>query len=462
MRLLNVYDLLRYRKCPRSFQLGLTDYMNTEPDREPLSGEAAYALRDLSYKHFFHMHRSDGVVSAVVDLLIATPSGWEIVFDTNALYIRETHVWEAALMIYLLRKAGCNISYVTALCLRSGYVCDEKPDYLEMYYEVDLTRRALSKLNQLPEVIKSMCSCTETQPMWLNERCIKPRECPWWNECKAALPQPNVFSVADLDHTSKFKLYNRGIVSYEDCLASDALNGTQKQQVIFELEKREPLVNYAAVKKFIKSLWYPMAFLDFESWQPAIPRYEGMKPFEQCAFLYSLHVLRDEAAPLEHYDLLVKPGEDPRRSIAEGLARDIPQGACIIVYSSGLEKHVLKTLSERFPDLKPTLHKHLESVRDLLNIFRNKDYYDWRMHGSCSLKRVYPAFLNESDIDYNELDQIHNGEDAMYTYIRMAHMDEEEYTLYDKRMRDYCSLDTYAMYRIVTELIKQLKKKELI
>ena len=42
----------------------------------------------------------------------------------------------------------------------------------------------------------------------------------------------------------------------------------------------------------LESLKYPLYFMDFESVNPAIPRFSGMRPFDQLPFQWSVHVLR--------------------------------------------------------------------------------------------------------------------------------------------------------------------------
>ena len=67
----------------------------------------------------------------------------------------------------------------------------------------------------------------------------------------------------------------------------------------------------AELGKELESLKYPLYFMDFESVNPAIPRFAGMRPFDQLPFQWSLHVQRQPEAEPEHYEFLATDSERP-------------------------------------------------------------------------------------------------------------------------------------------------------
>ena len=101
-----------------------------------------------------------------------------------------------------------------------------------------------------------------------------------------------------------------------------------------------------------------MYFLDFETFQQAIPEFDGINPYKQIPFQYSLHILLKLNDKLEHKEFLAKEGTDPRRPLAESLCHDIPKDVCILAYNMSFEKNVIKELAETFSDLS----KHLGIV----------------------------------------------------------------------------------------------------
>ena len=48
--------------------------------------------------------------------------------------------------------------------------------------------------------------------------------------------------------------------------------------------------------KQLESLQYPLSFMDFETVNPAIPRFPGMRPYDHLPFQWSVHVQREPGA----------------------------------------------------------------------------------------------------------------------------------------------------------------------
>ena len=87
------------------------------------------------------------------------------------------------------------------------------------------------------------------------------------------------------------ELYNNGIVSYEDIVAyKPKLNDKQMRQVETAYYHKPDFIDKNEIKKFLGTLTYPIYHLDFETFQIAIPKWEGCKPYEQIPFQYSLHI----------------------------------------------------------------------------------------------------------------------------------------------------------------------------
>lgn len=457
MQAFTIADLLTYRKCPKAMYLQRKSGAAPALDRVPLCLDAAYALRSLASvpAEEFYIGRKARKNNAIAyaDLLVRRADGWELLMDTNSLHLRETLVWEASFIMHVFAQIGLPIRKVTALLISPDYMRAGAIDWKELYIEQDITERAQTHVNAVKNLLAQMkatemdMSAPERE---LFESCLKPRECPYWKVCSARLPKPNVFSIVGMSNRRKFQLYRKGVIRFEDCLKYAKLPKPQKMQVRCELENSPSLINAPALQKFLGSIWYPVRFLDFESYQPAVPPFAGMKPFTQCAFLYSVHGIDKKHGPVTHSGVFVPHGTDPRRQIAEGLCRDIPRNACVIVYSSGLEKSVVVSLAQLFPDLKEHLMKIAANMRDMLGPFRDRMYYDRRMEGSCSLKHVLPAI--DETLSYEALEGVQNGEDAMHAYEKTGSMPNKQRAETERSLQEYCAMDTLSLVRILQKL----------
>ena len=244
-----------------------------------------------------------------------------------------------------------------------------------------------------------------------------------------------------------------GIVSFADLTACGRLNAKQRQQVEHELGGCPPAIDRDAIRQFLSRLSYPLYFLDFESFQPAIPLYDESRPFEQIVFQYSLHYIEREGGALQHREFLAYPGEDPRRKLAEQLCRDIPRDVCTTAYNMTFEKGRIRELAALYPDLAEHLMNIHDHIVDLMVPFRQRDYYCRAMQGSYSIKYVLPAlFPDDPSLDYHNLEGVQNGGDASAVFGRMADMAPDEMGLWRERLLKYCGLDTFAMVKVWEKL----------
>ena len=197
------------------------------------------------------------------------------------------------------------------------------------------------------------------------------------------------------------------------------------------------------------TLTYPLYFLDFETYQEAIPSFDGIRPFMQIPFQYSLHYIDSMDGELKHKEFLAEAGIDPRRSLAEALVRDIPKDVCSLAYNMAFERTVIKNLAELYPDLSDHLLNIRNNMKDLMVPFHNRDYYVKEMHGSYSIKAVLPSlFPGDPELDYHNLPVVHKGDEASNAYATLSNYSEEEQDTIRKGLLVYCQLDTYAMVKI--------------
>jgi hypothetical protein len=105
----------------------------------------------------------------------------------------------------------------------------------------------------------------------------------------------------------------------------------------------------AELGKELETLRYPLYFTDFESVNPAIPRFAGMRPFDQLPFQWSLHVQREPAAEPEHYEFLATDDADPRREFITSLCCALGESGSIVVYAP-FESQRLSELAAWLPE----------------------------------------------------------------------------------------------------------------
>jgi len=370
--------------------------------------------------------------------------------------VKECYYDDAAFQCYVLTQLGYTVRKVALVYINNQYTRFGELDIQQLFHIEDITNKVTSLLPCIAVNIDRIDTYMR-QPYDpsddIGAHCFSPYPCGYFGYCTRNLPKPNVFDVAGARLTTKLKCYEQGIISFAELNICDKLSAGQHMQVEHELFNYEPHIEVEPIRAFLGNLSYPLYFLDFESFQPAIPLYDASRPFEQIVFQYSLHYIEHEGGELKHTEYLAYPGADPRRALAEQLCQDIPMDVCTTAYNMGFEKGRIKGLAELYPDLSEHLMNIHDHIHDLMIPFQRKYYYTKAMQGSYSIKYVLPAlFPDDPTLDYHNLKGVHNGSEASAAFKQMTAMSPEEVENIRTHLLAYCGLDTYAMVKVWEKL----------
>lgn len=397
-----------------------------------------------------------------VDILKKHNDEYEIYEVKSSTELKDVYINDASYQYYVLTNLGFNVTKCSIVIINNKYVRHGNIELDKLFIKEDITKNVINLQYTVKENINDINKYMENeleQNKDIDINCFNPYPCPFFKYCSKHLPKDNVFNLQGMRKSSMFNLYHDGIYSYEDLLDSD-INDKYKQQIEYELYDKEDYIDKDKIKEFLDTLTYPLYYLDFETYQMPIPLYDDASPYEQIPFQYSLHYIEKENGKLEHKEFLAEAGIDPRRSLAESLVRDIPKDVCTLAYNMSFEKGVIKRLAGLYPDLSEHLLNIHDNIKDLMVPFRERNYYTKDMHGSYSIKYVLPAlFPNDKELDYHNLDLIHNGSEAMNSFRNLGSLSEEEQEYVRDRLLKYCYLDTYAMVKIHNKLIEVVNKK---
>lgn len=392
-----------------------------------------------------------------IDILKNLGNGCVEIYEVkSSTSVKDIYYDDAAYQCYVLTKLGYTVKRVCIVHINNQYVRSGTLDVQQLFHTEDITDDAVGRMPEVAANIERFSEYMEQKEEPNDDigmHCFTPYDCGFFGYCTRHLPTPNVFDVAGARLSTKFKCYDKGIISFADLNTCNALSAGQYKQVEHELFNYAPYIEIETIKDFLSHLTYPLYFLDFESFQPAIPLYDNSRPFEQIVFQYSLHYIEQEGGELKHSEFLAYPGADPRRALAEQLCRDIPMGVCTTAYNMGFEKGRIKGLAEIYPDLAVHLMDIHDNIQDLMIPFQKKYYYTKAMQGSYSIKYVLPAlFPDNPALDYHNLEGVHNGSEASATFKRMASMSQEELETFRTHLLNYCGLDTFAMVKVWEKL----------
>ena len=392
-----------------------------------------------------------------VDILHKENDGYAIYEVKSSTHASHIYAVDISYQKYVLEHCGVNITGTYLICIDPEYVRGEELDIHKFFQTIDMSRDVNDELQNVPSLLRKaeqIYTLKEEPVKDIGEHCREPYECAFWEYCTKNLPTPNVFDLYRMGFKKALKYYYNGQISYNDLLFDSSItNEKQLRQMLHNVSEQPDDIDKDGIRDFLDTLSYPIYFLDFETMQPVIPQFPGTKPYAQIPFQYSLHYIEYEGGPLLHKEFLAESGTNPLRAIAARPCEDIPMNVCVTAYNKAFECTRLKELAELFPDLAEHLLNIDSSIKDLLVPFQSGYYYNKAMGGSFSIKSVLPAlFPNEPSLDYHNLEQIHNGGEAMSIFPKIKDMPPEEAERTRHNLLKYCEMDTFAMVKVWEKL----------
>ncbi len=367
--------------------------------------------------------------------------------------LKDPHLYDLAFQVSLARKVGYKVAGAFLVRLNKGYVRRSSLDLDKLFVVEDVLKYVDEILpiveGEIGIMFKDLNSPKELSG---NCRCIdkgRSRHCTTFSEHNKEVPK---YSIHDIANIGKSKAKLEKLI---DLQIYDILNipddfelspRMQKQVTVHKRGKAE--IDCEAIKEELNKLQFPLYFVDYESFNPAIPRFEGYRPYQHIPFQYSLHRLDSVDAELVHDEFFYAGQEDPAPLFIADLKKKVGNVGSVIVWNKTFEEsHINKHLAIRLPEYADFIQNMNSRIFDLMTIFSKQLHIHPDFHGSASIKKVLPVLCPE--LSYKELD-IGNGSEAMNTWNKLVTEDisEKEKKETEKAMKEYCCLDTYAMYAI--------------
>ena len=387
---------------------------------------------------------------------------WDIIEVKSATKIKDINIHDVCFQKYVYEKVGLKIRNCILMHVDNEYVLDNEIKPKDFFVKTDISDKVEEFSEGIEKRVENMIKIInsgEEPKVSIGVYCSDPYNCPLKQECWKDVPDASVFELYRMFSKKKFELYNSGIVKLSEIPDSVKLNDKQKIQRLL-VGKQEKHVDKKQIEFFLKKLEYPIYYLDFETINPAIPKFNGMKPYQRIPFQFSLHIQEKQDGELKHFSFLADGTDDPRPKFMQALKENLGEKGSILVYNQGFEKGVMNEGATAFSEFKDWYEKNiLPRIKDLWDIFRNFWYYDSKQKGSASIKYVLPVF---SDLSYNEM-QIKKGDVASYEWERITFLEnvsDEEKKKVRNDLGKYCELDTFAEVEIVRGLWEILKVGE--
>lgn len=352
-------------------------------------------------------------------------------------------------------------------------------------------------LKRIQEPIGKKCKdCEYRIPVNIDlERISGFKEC--WG--KGADVQPHILDLYFVGGIGRGEVVDELIAEQRFSLydfPKELLTGSrgQRQEIQIEFTEQNKEWQDPNLENILSSLEFPLHFIDFETYQSAIPYHKGMRPYEKVAFQWSCHTLSSPDSEPIHNEYLNLESLFPNFEFAEQLMKTVGYEGTILVWSQ-YENSILRDIylqMENYGSIfgysNPLLKLWIERTAKLnkeqttrlvdLNELCLKYYFHPEMKGKTSIKYVLPAIWNNnpslhkiswlkkyfSTINgevinpYKKLEEIEiagkaesvrEGTGAMRAYEEMVYgassLNQETKNQWAGLLKEYCKLDTLAM-----------------
>ena len=391
-------------------------------------------------------------VLSIADIVVMEKGGARVYEVKSSTSISETYLNDAALQYYVISNLGIRVKdfsiiYINNQYVRKGDLILEELFTTESVLELILPLQKLVKENV--DRFKKVILKKKMPDIEIGEHCYNPYTCGFYDYCRKHIPEDSIFDFSGMHLAKKYELYRNGVLRLDDVPEDYPLNKNNKLQLdVFRSGK--PLIDKAAIKGFINDLKYPLYFMDFETFQPAVPLFDNSKPYQQIPFQYSVFLKKDKDSEAEHFEFLAEPGIDPRKKFIENLLKVMKGKGDILVYNKTFEITRLNEIAKDFPQFADGIEKLVSRIKDLMIPFQKKYYYAPEMRGSYSIKAVLPALVSE--LSYDEL-EINEGGLASVAYESL-HTETDLMFIAEikQQLLEYCKLDTLGMVKILERL----------
>ena len=362
--------------------------------------------------------------------------------------VKEAHLTDAAVQLYVLTGCGISAGRTCLVHLNKEYIyLGGDYDLNKLFSVAEITDAVLEAQPEIQPALEAMRSALrgpEAPDIKTGKHCSKPYTCPFYGHCHVDEPEHHASQLPRANQKLLLMLEEAGIEDIR-AIPADFSGLNELQQRVRDCVAGNRVHLDGALAASLGQLEYPVHFLDFETFNPALPLYVGTRPYQVIPFQWSDHIM-DRDGNFRHEEFLHDGFDDPRESFAKSLLEALGTSGAIVVYSS-FEETRIRELAAALPALASGLLDLLNGrIFDLLPLVRKYCYHP-EFHGSFSLKSVLPALV--PDFGYGDL-KINDGGLASAAYAEMIRPEtiQERRGSLRRNLLAYCERDTEAMVRL--------------
>ena len=377
---------------------------------------------------------------------------WRLIEVKSTTDVKDHHLDDLAIQHRVLTRSGVDVAASCLAHVSRDYVYEGGPIHASRFFKIrNLTRQVERLQPELTVQLRSefrVLAMPEAPNIPAGRQCSNPFTCEFFDHCNPPIPDDHILRLPRIHASTVAKLVELGVHSIRDIPENYPLTDRLRRACV-SVQLGRPWFS-PELKAELEGLTYPLHFADFETLNPALPRYTSMRPYDQIPFQWSVHVQRQAGSVPEHFEFLATDKSDPREAFISSLCDALGERGSIVVYHHQFESQRLLDLASWLPKFSGRIDKIQSRLWDLLPVVRDHVYHP-AFGGSYSLKSVLPALVPEMTYEGME---VADGQAAGIAWESLIGGDcsEAERQRKRKALLDYCGLDTLGMVRLVEKL----------
>ena len=419
--------------------------------------QAIRTTRELVANHevpaiFEGVFEHDGVLVRVDVLQRRTDERWRLIEVKSTTDVKDHHLEDVAIQHRVVSRSGVDVAASCLAHVSRDYVYEGGTIDASRFFRIRNLTRQVEKLQ--PEVTVQLRSefrvlaMSEAPNIPAGRQCGNPFTCEFFDHCNPPIPEDHILRLPRIHASTVAKLVALGVQSIHDIPEDYPLRG-RLRRACASVQMEKPWYG-SGIGKELSKLKYPLYFADFETVNPTLPRFAGMRPYDQLLFQWSVHAQRQPGAAPEHFEFLATDKGDPRRAFISALCDALGDRGSIVVYHQQFESTRLSELASWLPEFSGRITKIRQRLWDLLPIVRDHVYHP-AFGGSYSLKSVLPALVPEMTYEGMEVADGQAAGLAWESVVR-GDCDEGERERKRRALLEYCTQDTLGMLRLLEKL----------
>lgn len=397
---------------------------------------------------------------AKADVLVKLDDGWHLIEvksssadpDKPRDVIRK-HLNDITFQTLAFRNAGIPVRKSSLLVLNRNHRRNGAIDPQELFTLFDVTADVRdAEQHVLPQIEEAIAVLLNSR-VAAECRChrkTRANRCDLFSYFHPHIPERGtIYNIGSIQRKSLLPALDRGVLMMVDWPDDLDLGAKQKRQIEVARNGVE-VVQPELIASFLEGCAEPLWYLDYETFQSSIPRWEGYAPHQQITFQYSLHRC-DGDGRSAHYEYLAESAvDDPTEPLLRQLAEDLGNDGTVLVWNKSFEFGRNLEMARRFPEYAAFLHDVNSRMIDLADAVKHGWWEHPEFQGSWSLKQVLPVAAPE--MDYKRL-EIGDGGTASERWMQAvldspSSLSDTERAAVLRALREYCTQDTLAMVRI--------------